>query len=309
MRKRRFISCLLIIFLIVFVCVSVQRYLITIKNCGQIEPPKASEKIASEFSSIDINSANAFLVQLDKGKNKILFDKGGNERIYPASMTKIMTAVIVLENIKDSDVKITLNEKIFEAVYRSNSSMAGFLPGEKVRILDLLYGLMLPSGAECAIGLAEYVSGTERTFVDLMNSKAKQLGMSHTHFTNTTGLHDIDHYSTVKDITLLVEYAIKNDAFYKIFGAAKYSTQPTNRHKYGITFYSTLFSKMDSAKFSGGVILGGKTGYTEEAGQCLATLAEKGGNRFVLVTCGAPGDNQTQILHIEDAKKIFNMIN
>lgn len=273
------------------------------------EPLENREKSVSAFSNISINSAHAFLIQLEKGGDKILFDKGGSERIYPASMTKIMTTVIAIESIKDLDTKITLREKMFSTIYDNNSSVAGFSAGETLRAIDLLYGLMLPSGAECAIGLAEYVSVSESAFVDLMNKKARQLGMNDTHFMNTTGLHDNNHYSTARDIATLVEYAIKNDTFYKIFTTARYSTKPTNRHPDGITFYSTLFSKMESAKFKGGVILGGKTGYTGEAGQCLASLAEKGGKRFILVTCDAPGDNETQQLHIDDAIMVFNKLN
>lgn len=268
----------------------------------------ASAGVPTTISNTVINSTNALLIQLDKSGNKIMFDKGGKERIYPASMTKIMTAIVALENIKDLDKKITLNEKMFDSIYKSNSSVAGFLPGEEVRAVDLLYGMMLPSGAECAIGLSEYVSGSESAFVKLMNKRARQIGMNDTHFTNTVGLHDKNHYSTAKDIAALVEYSIKNETFIKIFTSDRYSTKATNRHSDGITMYSTLFSNMESAKFNGGVILGGKTGYTGEAGQCLASLAEKNGRRFILVTCGAPGDNQTQQLHIDDAMTIYNKI-
>ncbi|MDR1961480.1 MAG: VanZ family protein [Gracilibacteraceae bacterium] len=273
------------------------------------DPPGRSEAAEnSVFSGAGIASTQAFLIRLDQDGSEIILDKGGNERIYPASMTKIMTAVVALEHIKNLDVKISLDEKLFATIRAADSSVAGFLPGEKVRALDLLYGLMLPSGAECAMGLAEYTAWSESAFVDLMNEKAGRLGMNDTHFTNAVGLHDQNHYSTAKDIAALVEYAIKNDVFYRIFTAEKYSAGPTNLHADGIIFYSTLFSKMKRATFAGGVILGGKTGYTGEAGQCLASLAEKNGERFILVTCGAPGDNQTQILHIEDARKIFGAI-
>jgi len=266
------------------------------------------ERIERPFQNIIINSSNAILIQLDKNGNQTLFDKGGEEKIYPASMTKIMTAIVALENIKDLDTKITLNKKIFTDMYNCNSAVAGFLEGETVRAIDLLYGLMLPSGGECSIGLAECVSESERAFVDLMNKKTAQINMINTHFTNSTGLHNQNHYSTANDIAALLEYALKNDTFCKLITTARYSTMPTNRHPDGITFYSTLFSKMDKPDFSGGVILGGKTGYTPEAGQCLASLSEKDGKQFILVTCGAPGDSKTQILHIEDTKKILSSI-
>jgi len=257
-------------------------------------------------SDLQINSSNAVLISLND--EKALFDKDSSARIYPASMTKIMTAIVLLENLSDLNETIVLNEEMYSGIYEANAMTAGFQPNEEVSAIDLLYGLLLPSGAECAIGLAEHVAGSESDFVDLMNDKARELGMNGTHFTNATGLHDTEHYSTVWDISVLLQYALKNKTFYEIFTANRYSSQPTNPHQNSVTCYSTLFSKMDSADFDSGSILGGKTGYTNEAGQCLASLAEKDGERFILVTCGAPGDNKTQKLHIDDAFTVYTAI-
>jgi D-alanyl-D-alanine carboxypeptidase (penicillin-binding protein 5/6) len=272
-----------------------------------------------------LNSRNVFLLELNETRD-VLLDVKGDERIFPASLTKIMTAVVALENINDLDEFVTLREDIFNSLYSANASMAGFSPGEKVRAIDLLYGLLLPSGAECAVGLAEYAAGSESVFVELMNEKARTLGMSGTHFTNTTGLHDDSHYSTAGNIAALLDYALGNKTFCKIFASKRYSTSPSVLHSDGITFHSTLFSKLKSADFDGGTILGGKTGSTNEAGLCLASLAKKGGMRFILVTCGAkavsdslelspplsaPGDfdgNRTAELHIDDAFIVYNAI-
>lgn len=239
---------------------------------------------------------------------KPLYDKDSAAKIYPASMTKIMTAVVLLENLNDLNEVIVLKEKMYSGIYEANAMTAGFLPDEEVRAIDLLYGLLLPSGAECAIGLAEHVAGSESAFANLMNEKAWELGMNGTHFVNATGLHDAEHYSTVGDISVLLQYAIDNGTFYEIFTASSYSSRPTNLHQNGVTFYSTLFSNMDSADFDRGSILGGKTGYTDEAGQCLASLAEKDGERFILVTCGAPGDYRIQKLHIDDTFTVYAAI-
>lgn len=264
-----------------------------------------SEPIENKMiSGLSINSSSAVLIKAADGE--VLFEKNSTERIFPASITKIMTAVIVLENMEDLNQKVLLSKEVFN--YTSQASVAGFLQDEEVRAIDLLYGLLLPSGAECAIGLAEFVAGSESAFVDLMNDKARELGMNDTHYVNTTGLHDDNHYSTVEDITVLLRYAIENDTFFEIFTSDRHPTPPTNKHKDGITYYSTLFSNMDGADFKGGVILGGKTGYTTEAGQCLASLAEVNGERYILVTCGAHGDNKTQILHIDDALTVYNML-
>lgn len=266
------------------------------------EVPETNQLI----SNLPINSEYALLIDLESGA--ILFDKNGTEKMYPASMTKIMTAVVALEHIKDLNEKILLNEAIFQPIYDANAATAGFLPGESVRVIDLLSGLLLPSGAECAVGLAEYTAGSESSFVKLMNDKAQEIGMSGSNFTNTTGLHDGNHYSTAMDMALLFKYALENDTFYEIITRSRYSTPATNRHDGGITFYSTLFSNADSTEFDGGMILGGKTGFTGEAGQCLASFAVKDGNKYILVTSGAIGDNKTQKLHIDDAFTVYSAI-
>jgi D-alanyl-D-alanine carboxypeptidase (penicillin-binding protein 5/6) len=256
-------------------------------------------------SDVTLFSENAILVRVGGGAP--LIDVDSDKRIYPASMTKIMTAVVALENISDLSEKITLSEKLFAPIYEANASIAGFLPNEKVRAIDLLYGLMLPSGAECAIGLAERVSGSESAFADAMNAKARELHMDGTHFVNSSGLHDENHYSTAADIAVLLEYALRDDTFRKIVSSAKYSTAATNLHPDGITIRSTLFTALESPDFAQGVILGGKTGYTGEAGQCLASFAELDGERFVFVTCAARGE-LTENRHIADALAVYAAI-
>ena len=255
---------------------------------------------------LQLNSTNAVLLDMESGT--ILFDKNGTEKMYPASMTKILTAIVALEHISDLNVKIMLNETIFKPVYNADATTAGYLPGEQVRAVDLLYGLLLPSGAECAVGLAEYVAGSESAFVEMMNDKAGEIGMSDSCFTNATGLHDKNHYSTAMDIANLFKYALANDDFYTIISSSRYSAPATNRHSGGITFNSSFFSRIAGSAFDGGQILGGKTGYTSEAGQCLASIAVKNGSKYILVTSGAPGDNQKEKQHIDDAFTVYNAI-
>jgi D-alanyl-D-alanine carboxypeptidase (penicillin-binding protein 5/6) len=264
-------------------------------------PPPEAYSVAD----VTLGSENAILIRV--GGDAPLLDIDADARVYPASITKIMTAVIVLESVDDLSEKVTLSEAMFAPIYEANASIAGYLPGESVRVIDLLYGLMLPSGAECAIGLAERVAGSESAFVELMNEKAKSLGMDGTHFVNSSGLHDAAHYSTARDLAVLLEYALRDDTFRKIVSSAKYSTAATNKHPDGITVRSTLFTALDSLEFADGVILGGKTGYTGEAGQCLASYTELDGERFVLVTCGAHGDIALNT-HIADALTVYGAI-
>lgn len=116
-------------------------------------------------------------------------EKNSEEKIYPASLTKIMTAIVAIENLPDLQEQIKLPQSMFQELYQANATMAGFQPDEQVRAMDLLYGVMLPSGAESCIGLAERIAGSERKFALMMNQKAAELGMNHTNFENTTGLH------------------------------------------------------------------------------------------------------------------------
>lgn len=254
----------------------------------------------------ELVSNNAILISLEN--QKVLFDKDSNEIIYPASLTKIMTAIVAIENLDDLDQSILLPADIFQPLYDENASMAGFLPDERVRVLDLLYGILLPSGAECCISISDYISGSEESFVRLMNEKATELGMENTHFTNSTGLHDPDHYTSVKDLSTLLQYALKNDTFRDIFTSSKHSTKPSSMHPDGITFYSTMFEKMTSPRFHGGTILGGKTGYTSKAGLCLASLAQINDREYILITTGAQGNHSTEQYNITDAFLVYESL-
>lgn len=254
----------------------------------------------------NLHSPNAILVRLDD--HTILMRKNSEQKIYPASLTKIMTAIVAIENLSDLQKKIELPNAMFQKLNEADASMAGFQPNEKVKAIDLLYGVMLPSGAECCIGLADHIAGSEQGFVVKMNQKAEALGMSNTHFTNSTGLQDKNHYTTVKDLSILLSYALQNSTFRDIFTATHYSTAPTNKHSNGITFNSTMFKNIENPAISGGEILGGKTGYTDEAGLCLASLAKKEGKEYVLVTAGAKGNHRSEQYNIEDAYEVYNKL-
>jgi len=251
------------------------------------ETPDIPVKEYRIAAGLSINSANAILVRVEDGS--VLLEKNSTVKIFPASMSKIMTAIVALEHLIDLDETILLGRDVFSCLIGVNASVAGFVAGEEVRAIDLLYGLMLPSGAECGMALAFRVSGSESAFVKLMNSKAQELGMNDTHYTNTSGLHDAGHFSTVNDMAALLLYAIENDTFYEIFTSRTHLTPPTAKHKEGLAFSSTLFSNIVDSGFEGGTILGGKTGYTQDAGRCLASIAEKDGELFILVTSGATG--------------------
>lgn len=310
-RKLNIIILLLLISAILFT------YKFTVNNNGQALLKQIGNKVSEiQLFAVDnsfistsldnLNSPNVILVQLDN--HSILLDRNSDEKIYPASLTKIMTAIVAIEKLQDLHENIKLSSSMFQGLYGNDASMAGFKPEENVPAIDLLYGVMLPSGAECCIGLADKIAGSEEKFVEIMNEKAIKLGMKNTHFTNSTGLQDSKHYTTVKDLSTLLSYALQNNTFRKIFTTSRYSTSSTNKHSGGITFQNTMFKNMQNPVIDGGKIIGGKTGYTEEAGLCLASLAQKNSKEYILVTAGARGDHKSEQYNIDDAYAVYNKL-
>ncbi|KPN95226.1 D-alanyl-D-alanine carboxypeptidase family protein [Lysinibacillus sp. ZYM-1] len=304
MFKRKGIFSILFIFIMVFIYFIVAKE--TPMSLRVDKPTLVTPTKSGDMLDVNLFSSNAILVNLDE--NQVLLDKNSEEIIYPASLTKMMTVLVAIEQIQNLQEEIVLPKNIFNDLYEENASLAGFLPNEKLTLEDLLYGSMLPSGAEASIGLAEYIAGSERKFVNLMNEKAQQLGMKNTHFMNTTGLHHREHYTTVKDMSLLLQYALTNNEFRNVYTAERYSIKPTNLHPEGITFTSRMFQNMTTSALPGGEILGGKTGYTEDAGLCLASLATVNGQEYVLVTVGAEGNPRTEQYNITDAFSVYSQL-
>ena len=254
----------------------------------------------------EIYSESGIVVRLEDGK--VMTQFGQDERIFPASLTKIMTCIIALEQIEDLEEIVVISPERYNELYVQEASMAGFFPGEEARVIDLLYGSILPSGGECSAALAEHAAGSEEKFVELMNEKAEQLGMKETHYVNATGLHDDRQYSTVKDISLLLQYALGNDIFREIFCTKAYAVLPTPKHLDGVVFQSSMFSLRDDWTLEEGEIKGGKTGYTDQAGLCLATMALVRGDEYIAVTAKADGDHSTEPYHVYDAFTLYGLI-
>ena len=258
---------------------------------------------------LDVSGTNSTAVVLMRAEGgKVIGGENENESIYPASMTKMMTAILAIEKIKNLNEEITLTGGMMAGLGLQDASQAGFQVGETVTAEDLIYGVLLPSGAECCRALACTISGTEAAFVKLMNDKADSLGMKNTHFRDSTGLHDPDHYSTVYDMAVLLKYCLKNKTFRRIIETPYYDAGSTNMHPDGIGFWSTLFRSLNDPSVTGGRILGGKTGYTSDAGYCLASYAEIEGKEYILVTAAAPADGSDETPHIQDAVKIYNRL-
>ncbi len=272
-----------------------------------VHVPEKKERPVPSFSFPTIYSPAAILVREEDGA--VLAHKNADQAVYPASLTKVMTCILAIEKLGDLDQTVTLPESMFYRLYDENASMAGFQPNETVKAIDLLYGVLLPSGAECCIGLAEKIAGSESAFADMMNQKAAELGMDKTHFVNTTGLHDEKHVSSVRDLAVLLQYAMQNETFREIFTSSQYLSGTTDQHPEGLMIWSNVFGYVGyPAEVTGGELLGGKTGYTSEAGLCLASAAKVQGEDYLLVTVGAQGSTWPYPPHILDALTVYNAL-
>ncbi|SEV83815.1 D-alanyl-D-alanine carboxypeptidase family protein [[Clostridium] fimetarium] len=240
-------------------------------------------------SYMQITSATVrspYLALLDVENNQIIAGRDCERRIYPASMTKVMTLIVAVEKLKRLDTTFTMTSDIVSSLMKQQASRAGFDPGEIVDANNLLYGLILPSGADAAVALADMIAGSEEEFVNLMNSKCEELGLKNTHFVNTSGLQDINHYTTPIEMAMIMDYAMKNEICAKILSTYQYTTTPTVQHPEGILLTSNMFSKMYGNEVQGMRIIAGKTGYTDQSGNCLVSYAEKNGRHYVVVIAG-----------------------
>lgn len=250
-------------------------------------------KSPSNFTEEDVNSKYAILIDAETGI--VISHRSGNAKIYPASMTKVMTLLVAVENIKDFNSTYEMTYEIIKPLVDADATRAGFKEGEDVKIIDLLYGLILPSGGDCAIALAEYVSGSEEEFVKLMNKKCEELGLENTHFSNTSGLHDENNYSTPADIAIIMKYAMENPICREVLSTYKYTTEKTEENPEGIELFSTMFSRMYGNEVAGVEIRAGKTGYTTESGNCLVSYATKGEKAYICVL--ADGDSKWKSIY------------
>lgn len=225
-----------------------------------------------------ISAESAILMEQYSGR--ILYSKNAHKPMRIASITKIMTAVIAIESGK-LDEMVTVSKN---AVGKEGSSLYLKL-GEKISLRDLVYGLMLRSGNDAAVAIAEYVGGSEEGFVYLMNEKAKEIGMKNTVFSNPHGLDEQeDHFSTAYDMALLTQYAMKNETFREIFGTKRYKAKRENGEYSYWENKNRLLTKL--YKYS----TGGKTGYTKRAKRTLVSTAAKDGLELICVTLNAPDD-------------------
>ncbi len=256
------------------------------------EEPKKSYSFKADTATAQIGGEyeSGNIIFVNRNTEKIVAQKADDTRCYPASTTKIMTLLVAVENIKNFDDTFTMTYQITDPLYRADATVAGFSAGEVINMTDLLYGVILPSGGDACIALAEKISGSEKEFVKLMNKKAKELGLENTSFKNSTGLHAEGHYTTAYDLAIMLSAALDNELCREILSTYQYTTAKTPQHPDGILLSSTLFNHMYGTEPEGADIKGGKTGFTGEAGYCIAAFGESdSGNEYICVTLSGNG--------------------
>jgi len=227
---------------------------------------------------VELSSKNALVYDVEKGE--FLFEYGKEEQVKIASLTKIMTSIVALENIENLSEEVTITYDMLKGV-PWDASVAKLKVGDRVTYRDLVYASLLPSGADATDSLAYIISGSTEGFVKLMNKKTEELGLINTHFVNTTGYDREGHYSTPKEVLKLLLYCLKNETFKEIYTTKTYTL--TN----GLVVNSTLtlYNKIYNYDLSN--IIGSKTGYTNGAGTCMSALINSQGKELVLITLGA----------------------
>lgn len=256
-------------------------------------------------SEIDgITAPNVMLMQTDTGK--ILYEKNIDEKIYPASITKLMTAILVVEN-SELDETVTVSQNAVTSV-PSGYVNANLQVGEELTVENLLYAMLIPSANDAANALAEHVAGSIESFSTMMNTKAKELGCTGSNFLNPSGLHQEEHYTTVRDLALISKEAIKNTTIRKIIGTTKYSLKETNKYdKTDRMFTTTNYMKIKSlSNFYCDYCIGGKTGYTGEAKNCVVEFAQKDGIELTAIVMGESSNVKGQ--KFIESKKLFDYV-
>lgn len=250
--------------------------------------------IPVKADEVDIESNNAVLYNLND--NTIVYEKNKDKKVSIASLTKLMTALVAIEKIDDLNQKIRLEKSDYDKLLKQDASRSSLKKDKEYTYMDLLYGLILESGADCANALARLTYENENDFVKAMNKKAKEIGMNNTSFANPIGLDDKNNYSTMEDVSILLREDLKNDTLRQIITTLNYKLTD------GTEINHTIYDYMKHFKIDMPYMEGGKTGYELESGYALASIANKNGTTLMLITSKVdkiPG-------HVKDAKKIYD---
>lgn len=306
LRKRAYVVLVLFIGLIIG-SISLFGHLIEDQNAKPIAfiPSDKQDYI---YLSLKDNLYSPIVYLYDVQAKKTLYQQRAEEKTYPASLTKMMTVLIACEYYQDYDQKVTIQKEIFPYLWETHLSVANFEAYEEVTINDLLYGALLSSGADATITLANEIAGSEEAFAELMNAKVKEWGLTQTSFVNSTGMDADNFFSTASDMAVIVEEAYKNKKFKEVFTAYTYTTSKNSFHPEGIELKSFPYSYLQSSDGSYRFI-GSKTGYTDLAMQCLASMVMVDDKEYILVTMQADGEyNKDEHFSFDDAKYVYELL-
>lgn len=252
---------------------------------------------------VSLNSEAAILVEVSTGR--IIYEKNSTKQMYPASTTKILTAILVIENCDLTEI-VTVRESALSNI-PSGYVTCNLQVGEELSVNDLLYALMIPSANDAAYVLAEHVAGSVNAFSTMMNDKARELGCTGTHFVNPNGIHDDSHYSTAYDLYIIANYAMKNEVFRKIVATTEYILPATNKYPNEDRVLQTTNELLNenSKNYYYKNAIGIKTGYTSKAGNCLVAGASRDGLEFIAVVLNGGTTSSGLNSRYVDAKTLF----
>ncbi len=254
-------------------------------------------------NSADIGLTAQYAVAIDAKSGLVLYNKNMDERMYPASMTKVMTTIVAIEMIKDFNATTVITQSDIDTVWETGASSANFEVGETVTYNDLLLGAILPSGADATRALANNLCGGQEEFVNKMNELAEKLELKDTHFVNTTGIHDENHYTTVHDMALIVKYAVENEQFREIY-SKRFATSSNGLHQWvNKSIYNANRSNIDTSS-----ILGCKSGYTDAAKNCLSSLDMVGNNEIITIVGKSINNDLKPRAAVQDTLDIVNYV-
>ena len=254
---------------------------------------------AYEVTEFEVTADAGALISLDTGE--FLYEKNLDKKIYPAAITNIMTAVIVLESEKYADSNtITMTEEALNEILGTGCAVSHLKAGEIITHLDLVHLITVTSCGDCSLLAAKYFGGSVKGFVKMMNEKAKELGLENTHFTNPLGLHDDDHYTTVNDIYKLSTYALKNKTFKTASETSRYKLGATNMSN-GRTYTTTNFLQDTTTAYYYRYAKGIKTGFTDEAGRCVVSTASYNGYNYMCILMGCKNNPNKRQEFIQSA--------
>ncbi len=254
---------------------------------------------AYEPSGVEITANAAMLVSLDT--DEVLYEKNADKKVYPASITKIMTTLIILESEKyDPEAKIAMTEEALDLISGTGSSVSLLKAGEEITQLDLVYMVLMSSYGDCSLLAAVHYGGSVENFVNMMNSRAAELGLTGTHYENPIGLHHEQNYTTARDTYILTKFALQNETFKEVCESTRHTVQTSMSGQRVLS--TTNFLQDNTTNYYYTYAKGVKTGYTDEAGRCLVSTASYNGYNYMCLVFGCPPNEKK---HFTESKELY----